>query len=165
LGADTLLLVSFSGTEAVSELFSFRLDCISEDNAIDPKKIVGKNVTFSVMLADEKAKRYFNGNVSRFVQLPGEQGYSRYQLDVVPWLWYLTLSADCVAYQQKTVPEIVEEVFKELGFSDYELRLNRSYRKWDYCVQYRETASNFVMRLLEQEGIFSISRMRMASTS
>lgn len=53
-----------------------------------------------------------------------------------------------------TVPDIIEDVFKHFGFSDYKLKLSASYPKWEYCVQYRETDFNFVSRLMEQEGIY-----------
>jgi type VI secretion system secreted protein VgrG len=65
LGDDQLLLVQFGGQEAMSQLFRFRLDMISDNAAIAAKDIVGKNVTFSVKLADN-SPRYFNGFVSRF---------------------------------------------------------------------------------------------------
>ena len=32
--------------------------------------------------------------------------------------------------------------------------MSRTYTKWDYCTQYHETYLNFVMRLMEEEGIF-----------
>ncbi len=35
-----------------------------------------------------------------------------------------------------------------------DFKLFRNYRKWVYCVQYRETDFNFVTRLLEHEGIY-----------
>src|SRR5262249_51570422 len=41
---------------------------------------------------------------------------------------------------------------------DFENKLSRNYETWEYCVQYRETACNFVMRLMEQEGIFFFFR-------
>ncbi len=45
-------------------------------------------------------------------------------------------------------------MFRDLGFSDFEDALSRSYREWEYCVQYRETSFDFVSRLMEQEGIY-----------
>ena len=45
LGPDALLLRSVSGQEAVSQLFRFQLDLLSEDDAISFDSIVGKNVT------------------------------------------------------------------------------------------------------------------------
>ena len=52
------------------------------------------------------------------------------------------------------MPDIVEKIFKDYGFSDYNLRLQGSYEPRDYTVQYRESDFNFISRLLEEEGIY-----------
>ena len=52
------------------------------------------------------------------------------------------------------MPEIIKQVFRDLGFSDFEDALTRPYREWEYCVQYRETSFDFISRLMEQEGIY-----------
>ncbi|MCC7174063.1 MAG: type VI secretion system tip protein VgrG [Bryobacterales bacterium] len=158
LGPDTLLLRSFTGTEGISRLFRFHLDMMSEEPAIDFDRIIGQNVTVAVRLADGSSYRFFNGHISRFVQLPGEGRLARYQADMVPWLWFLTRTSDCRIFQNKSVPDIVQEVFQDLGFQDFEPQLQGAYEPWEYCVQYRETAFNFVSRLLEQEGIFYFFR-------
>ena len=154
LGPDKFLLRSFSGEDGISELFHFHLDLLSEDPDISFDDIIGKNVTFSVRLAAIDTARYFNGYVSRFVQLPGEERLSHYQAEVVPWLWFLTRTADCKIFQNMTVLDIVKKVFAHFGFKDFEDRTQKTYPEWEYCVQYRETAFNFVSRLLEQEGIY-----------
>ncbi len=154
LGGDKFLLRSFSGHEGISQLFHFHLDMLSEDPAINFDDMIGQNVSFSVRLADPNKARYFNGYVSRFAQLPGEQRLARYEAEVVPWLWFLTRAADCRIFQNQSVPDIVEKVFKDLNFTDYQLQLRGSYDPWEYCVQYRESSFSFVSRLLEQEGIF-----------
>ena len=158
LGPDALLLRSFVGAEGISRLFHFHLDLMSEDPNIDFDRIIGQNVNVSVRLADPSSHRYFNGHVSKFVQLPGEGRLARYQADMVPWLWFLTRSSDCRIFQNKSVPDIVQEVFQDFGFTDFENQLQGNYQPWEYCVQYRETAFNFVTRLLEQEGIFFFFR-------
>src|SRR2546429_9740420 len=53
-----------------------------------------------------------------------------------------------------TVPDIIKQVFADHPTADFELKVSASYRKWNYCVQYRETDFNFVSRLMEQEGIY-----------
>jgi type VI secretion system secreted protein VgrG len=53
-----------------------------------------------------------------------------------------------------TVPDIIQAVFRELGFTDFDNQLSGQYREWEYCVQYRETDFDFVSRLMEQEGIY-----------
>jgi type VI secretion system secreted protein VgrG len=158
LGADKLLLRSFSGQEGISRLFGFHLDLLSEDHNVDFDKIIGQKVTFGVKLYQPGQERYFNGYVSRFRQLPGEERLARYEAEVVPWLWFLTRTADCRIFQNMTVPDIVQDVLKGFGFQDIELQLHGTYDSREYCVQYRETAFNFVSRLMEQEGIFYFFR-------
>jgi type VI secretion system secreted protein VgrG len=154
LGEDVLLLTRFTGQESMSRLFSYQLDMISENNAVTAADIVGSNVTFSVKLQDD-SRRYFNGFVSRLVAGREDlDGVRVYRAEVVPWLWFLTRTADCRIFQNKTVPQIIETIFSDLGFSGFEPNLRGNHKKWEYCVQYRETDFNFVSRLMEQEGIF-----------
>ena len=61
---------------------------------------------------------------------------------------------DCRIFQNKSAPDIIQQIFKDLGFSDYKLQLQGEASPADYCVQYRETDFNFVSRLMEEEGIF-----------
>lgn len=155
LGENVLLLTSFTGREEMSRLFSYQLDMISDKNDIKAADIVGKNVTFSVLLADE-SQRHFNGFVSRFVAGDEDsEGRRNYRAEVVPWLWFLTQTADCRIFQEKSLPQIIKQIFDDLGFTDYEIKeIKGQHPKWEYCVQYRETDFNFVSRLMEQEGIF-----------
>jgi type VI secretion system secreted protein VgrG len=154
LGDDKFLLREFTGNEGMSRLFHFHLDMLSEDASISFDDMVGQNVSFSVRLADTSKARYFNGYVSDFQQLPGEERLTRYKCEVVPWLWFLTRTADCRIFQNKTVLQIVKQIFGDLGFTDFDDQTRGSYDPWEYCVQYRETAFSFISRLMEQEGIF-----------
>ncbi|HTJ30859.1 MAG TPA: type VI secretion system tip protein TssI/VgrG, partial [Acidobacteriaceae bacterium] len=155
LGENGLLVSSFSGHEGISRLFQFHLDCVTQqqDAPIDASKLIGQNVTLSIQMADD-APRCFNGIVSRFVASGVINGFTRYQLEFVPWTWILTRYADCKIFHNKKVDEILEAVFKARGFTDYKLSLQGSYSPLEYCVQYRETDFNFISRLMEQNGIF-----------
>ena len=154
LGDNELLLTTFQGEESLSRLFRFELEMISDNNAIAAKDIVGQNVTFSVKLTDD-SPRFFNGFVSRFVA-GGEDtnGRAGYRAEVMPWLWFCNLTSDCRIFQNKTAKDIIEQIFGDLGFSDFEFKLNGHHPEREYCVQYRETDFNFVSRLMEEEGIF-----------
>jgi type VI secretion system secreted protein VgrG len=158
LGKDVLLLAGFRGAEGLSRLFSFNLDMLSENHSISFDSIIGKNVTVSVVLADG-SNRFFNGIIASFSQgrggdaEGGDPRFSHYRAAMVPWLWLLTRTADSRIFQKLKVPDIVEKIFKEKGFSDFKVKLQGSYPQREYCVQYRETDFNFVSRLLEEEGI------------
>ena len=156
LGDDVLLLRSFVGREELGRSFEYELELLSEDPNINFDDIVGQNVTVRLQQKDGQT-RYFNGFVSRFAHLPEmlQPGtLSRYRATMVPWLWFLTRASDCRIFQEMTVPDIIEQLFRDHGFSDFEVALTEDYRTWEYCVQYRETDFNFIHRLMEQEGIY-----------
>jgi type VI secretion system secreted protein VgrG len=156
LGEDVLLLQHFSGVEALSKDFQYTMTVLSEDPAIDGNALVGKRI--SVTYVDEDGrKRFFNGFVSRFEyqeQVEEPVKATAYTLEMVPWLWFLRHNTDCQIFQEMTAPDIVKQVFQELGFNDFRQDLTESYPEREYCVQYRESDFNFVCRLMEEEGIF-----------
>jgi type VI secretion system secreted protein VgrG len=153
LGKDALLLRGFSGTEAISQLFHFDLDLLSENESLKFQDLVGKNVTLRIFDV-EGEERYWNGFISRFSQGSQDRRLTSYRAQMVPWLWFLTRTSDCRIFQNKTVPDIIEKIFSDLKFKDYQLRLYGNFAPRDYCVQYRETDFNFVSRLMEEEGIY-----------
>jgi type VI secretion system secreted protein VgrG len=153
VGADKFKLLGFTGTESVSQLFQFELDLLSEEPAADYKQIVGKPITWGIQLPAEGEYRYFNGIVSRFTQLPSVARISRYRATVAPWLWLLSRTSDCKIFQDQSITDTIEAVLKEFSAGAFETNFTASYPKLAYCVQYRETALNFIMRLMEFAGI------------
>jgi len=153
LPAGSLLFEALSASAGLSELGEMQLTLLSEKPDLKPEDLLGKPVTVAVQLRED-AKRYFHGYVTRFGIGPHRGKYFGYQATVHPWLWFLTRTADCRIFQELSVPDIVKQVFEDHGVASFEFKLFRSYRKWVYCVQYRESDYNFVARLLEHEGIY-----------
>jgi type VI secretion system secreted protein VgrG len=155
LGEDQLKFRSMQGSEGLSRLFEFEVDLLSPSAAIDLKSVLGKPLTLEIQTAGDKP-RFLNGQVVRFSMVGREGGTSRhtvYRATVRPWLWYLTRSSDNKIFQDKSVVDILEEVFGDYGFA-FEKKLSGSYRQWEYCVQYNESDFAFVSRLMELEGIY-----------
>src|SRR5688572_28472880 len=94
LEEDVLLLRALQGQEGISTLFRFDLELLAEDDAIPFDKIVGQNATIRLALAEDH-ERYINGFVSRFSQSRSDARFSYYHAEIVPWLWFLTRTADC----------------------------------------------------------------------
>jgi type VI secretion system secreted protein VgrG len=153
LGENKLLLRAVTGEEQISGLFRFRLEMVSEDQKLDFSAIVGKAVTVTLLLNDG-TKRYINGVVGRFIQEDSNVRFTTYYADIYPWLWLLTKAQDCRIFQNKSIPQIIKSVFDDLEFKDYRDDLKGTYSSLDYCVQYDESAFNFVSRLMEDAGIF-----------
>ncbi len=153
LGDNVLIVISATITEQLGRLFSMDLELSSDDPALDFSSIVGGNS--SIRLELDGSTRYWNGYVSRFVQTEADSSAGgRYRATLVPWLWFLTRTADCRIFQAMTVPDIIKQVFRDQGFTDFKDSLSATYTAWENCVQYRETDFNFVSRLMEHEGIY-----------
>ncbi|MEA9822364.1 type VI secretion system tip protein TssI/VgrG [Xanthomonas campestris pv. raphani] len=149
---DQLQFRQLKGEEAISQLFRFDIDLLSDSKGIDPKALLGKNATV-VVETQGGGVRHLDGIVTRFGMQGEDHRYYAYRLELSPWLWLATRKSDFKIFQGKTAPEIIEQVLGKYGYP-MEKRLTRSYRTWDYCVQYNETDYQFVSRLMEHEGIY-----------
>lgn len=153
LGADKLLVRAMRGVERISEPFQFELELFSEDAALSFDSIVGQNACVTVHLPDD-AKRYVNGVVTRFAQGGRDRRHTTYFAELRPWFWVLRQHVDCRVFQEMTAMEIIEKVFGDLAYTDYENKCVGSFATRGYCVMYQESAFDFVSRLLEDEGCF-----------
>jgi type VI secretion system secreted protein VgrG len=153
LGPDVLLLTGFSSVEGVSQPYSVDLDLMSLQSDVDPEAFLRKPVLISIEQGEDDP-RYIHGIASRLAQLGTRDDLAFYRARIVPWLWFLGLSRESRIYQNMTVPAILEQIFKDHGYTDYDLRLTGNYEERIYCVQYRETHLDFVSRLMEDEGIY-----------
>ena len=149
-----LLFKSMSGEESLGRLFEFRVDLLSPKADIKADKLLGQGMTIKVEQSDGKP-RCFNGFVTRFSAGAYNGRHYTYQAILRPWPWILTRKTDCRIFQDMTVPEIIKKIFE--GYPDlvaFDDKLVGTYRKWEYCVQYRESDFNFISRLMEHEGIY-----------
>jgi type VI secretion system secreted protein VgrG len=154
LGDDALMLDGFDGYEHISQPFRFVLRLLSPDPNIDMQALLTRPAVVSFHMTEE-CERHVHGHISRIKLLEsGEDGMAGYEAELVPWLSFLNYFSDCRIFQNKTVPDIVEQVFKDRGFADFRFHLQGAFPQREYVVQYRETDFNFVSRLLEDEGIF-----------
>lgn len=155
LGDDQVAVQSIHGTEELGRLFQYEVELLSISDTLKFDDLLGKNVTVRIGVGEDGPDvRYVNGYVSRMSQHEYRSGYAVYRATIVPWAWFLTRQSDCRIFQNMTIPDIIKEVFRGMGFTDFLDRLTASYEPREYCVQYRETTFNFVQRLMEQEGIY-----------
>lgn len=150
-GKDFFLLVGFSGQEGLSQLFQYRLELVlRNDRTVKFEDVLGQPVSVSIVLSNGQT-RFFNGICSRIGQGTRDEDFTHYNLEVVPHFWLLTRQAQSRIFQQKSVPQILEEVLKGLTI---DMQVRGTFHPRDYCVQYRETDFNFASRLMEEEGIY-----------
>jgi type VI secretion system secreted protein VgrG len=82
------------------------------------------------------------------------EGFAFIQAKLRPAVWFLTQTSDCKVFQEMSTMDIVKQVLRDNGISDFQDKTTGSYPKRTYCVQYRETDFDFIMRLMEEDGIF-----------
>ena len=157
LGPDKLILAEMGGSEELGRLFDYELQLTSDDPAIDLNQLLGKPMSLSVQQS-VGTSRHFHGIVARCSQSVDQGQFASYRVTLRPWLWLLTRTSDCRIFQHLSAPQIIKQVFRDLGFSDFEDLLSRNYREREYCVQYRETSFDFVSRLMEEECIYYFFR-------
>jgi type VI secretion system secreted protein VgrG len=154
LGTDVLLIESFAGTEAISELFHYKVELLATvDKTVDPKKLVGTKAAIGIQADDSGTQRYINGIIASFEFTGGDEEFNNYRAYIVPNLWVLTLNKNTRVFQDKTVTDVVKAVLSNYNISPA-IETSATYTPMEYCTQYRETDFDFISRLMEQHGIF-----------
>ncbi|MEI8321413.1 MAG: type VI secretion system tip protein TssI/VgrG [Alphaproteobacteria bacterium] len=168
LGKDALILEKFTGVEGFSELFRFEAEVYAPalntaaDSAIDFTSLIQQIVTIQ-MTFDGKI-RYISGIVTHLSQGPtvvvasgnNNQFYEKtyYYLTIQPTAWLMTLTENCLIFQNQTTMDIIKSVLAvhQIDILDQTTTAGTNVR--EYCVQYNESDFNFVSRLMEAEGIY-----------
>ncbi len=144
-------VVSFKLEEAISQPFVLSLELVSYDSDVDFGQVLDKPALFTLYCAG-RPLRHVHGLVSAFSQ--GETGFcrTRYHAVVEPQLARARLRSNWRIFQQKTVPQILELMFKRQGIARFELNSSADHQVREFCVQAGETDLDFIHRLAAEEG-------------
>lgn len=153
LGQDKLVLTRFDVYEAMGELFEIRVDALSEKEDLDFDGALGRTCTVTYE-SYNGIKRYYSGVLAEAQWIGVSDGAYAYRLVLRPWLWLLAKATNCRIFKNKTVMDIIKQVFQEHGYGDdhFKNKVTRDSEALEYCVQYRETDFAFVSRLMEEYG-------------
>ena len=142
-----------SAFERMSQPFEYRVLGVIEEPIEKVDDLLGKKCCVDYR-HDQGTLRYFHGRCAQITLVGGDtSGHYLYQLILRPDFWFLSHNRDCRIYQNKDVQEIISDVLQRNRITP-DFKLEASYVKRDYCVQYRESDFDFVSRLMEEEGIF-----------
>ncbi len=153
LGPNAVLVQALQGTEAISQLYEFRLQWIAPNSLppIDFQKLLGQAVRVTARTAGT-SPRYFHGIVMQLSQGDRDPEITHWQAIIRPRWWIHTLRHNSRIFQQMTVIDILQELLTDVGKVEYQI--TGTYPKRDFTCQYQETDFAFASRLLEEEGIF-----------
>ena len=104
LGPNVLVLQQLTGTEDISRPFAFTLDLLSETPSIALESMLGQRVTIRIARTGGGRPRVINGLVNRFALGRREGSLTHYEAEIVPWLWFLTLTTNCRISRQELCP-------------------------------------------------------------
>ncbi|MEM7240062.1 MAG: contractile injection system protein, VgrG/Pvc8 family, partial [Pseudomonadota bacterium] len=118
LGKNKAFLIRAQVDEGLSMMTETVIEFMSSDETLDLADIVGKEMSVEIDAPKDKT-RHFAGHCVSAEYLGRYQGSGYYRADLRPWFWFLTRTTDCRVFQEASVMDIIKEVFKDLGFSDF----------------------------------------------
>ncbi|WKB55660.1 type VI secretion system Vgr family protein [Eleftheria terrae] len=157
LPGEELLFRRLQLREELGRLPEFRLELLrsSQKAPLRPDELLGQPAAVALRLDDEQ-ERFLHGLIVQ-VERSGHTGrFDAYRVVLRPWLWQLTLGSDCRIFQDMTVLDILKAVFAAYpGAGPVEQRLgDANFARRPYTVQYNESDFNFILRLMEDEGLY-----------
>ncbi|SFH39765.1 type VI secretion system secreted protein VgrG [Paracoccus aminovorans] len=164
LGANTLALLRFDGSDHLNDLFEYRVEALATRPDLDFDALVGTHATVEIETRD--GPQPFDGIVTqaRWAGV-GENGH-RYDLTLRPWFWLASRRRNQRIFHDKTVIQILTELladYAQLGDPAVEFQLSQDYPTLEYTVQYRESDLDFARRQMERAGISFHFRHAMGS--
>lgn len=150
----------FSGSEAMSELYSYTINFTSTDKNIDARQLLSKPATLTMgagNLLSLTERKVVHGVVTHFERTGGSADEAKYCIVLEPFLALLGNQFRTHRFfVNKSVPEVVTEVLQEHGLKgwEYEFTLKADYPKREQINQYQENDLAFIERLLAEVGIF-----------
>ncbi|NIF48400.1 type VI secretion system tip protein VgrG [Enterobacter sp. Ap-1006] len=153
--ANDLLLVSLAGKESLFVPYEYELHSVTHKKEAELLRWHGQEVSCQIGGGgNELPQRVLHGVVTRirYAQRTSEEGECILTLE--PAFSQLKHGRGMRVWQNISVPDLVHDLLNEHKISQLDLQLNGTYDKREYCVQYRESAFDFIQRLLQDEGIY-----------
>ncbi|WP_186161309.1 type VI secretion system Vgr family protein [Burkholderia gladioli] len=155
-GSDVLLPHRVIGRSRIGRDYLFMLDCVSTSSDVQLKTLIAQAATLWIQQANGSYLPH-HGYVHTARRLGSEGGLTSYQLAFSSWMYFLRFRRDQKHWQDKSVEEIVSDVFNEhpQARGMFRFVVSKPLPTRSYCRQ-DETDWNFVHRLLESEGLYGV---------
>jgi type VI secretion system secreted protein VgrG len=143
---------SLVGVEQLSQPFRYDVEFLSDSASLPSDRFLGERLTVHLQVKD--GLRHFDGIVTEFSLRGKIAQMALYAVTLRPWLWLLTQRINSKIHRG-TVAQIVKAVFADYVSANFdEGPLDDIELNYEFVVQYEESDFNFIMRLLERDGIY-----------
>ncbi|MBN5027165.1 MULTISPECIES: contractile injection system protein, VgrG/Pvc8 family, partial [unclassified Stenotrophomonas] len=113
LGSDVLVAETLDGVEQIDGLgFQWTITALSLDAGLQLAPLIGQGALLQLQQADGSV-RPLHGRITAAERLGSNGGLARYRLRLQPWLAFLSQRVDSYVFHDKTVVEIVEDLFAD----------------------------------------------------
>ncbi len=153
-----LLVEAYAAEDALLDIPAYEVVALSTSAHLQAESLLGQPAALQITLADG-AQESFGGEISAVSVLGSDGGLARYRIRISPWIWRLEQVRNSRVWQDRTIVEIVDEVFAHYTpvarwrWSTDTLSCLATVPAHSYCCQYRESDLDFVRRLLAEEGL------------
>jgi type VI secretion system secreted protein VgrG len=162
---DTFMVSGLEGVETFNRPYEFQIDLVSKKADVNLESVLKEKAHLAVrqtvpLSGGKQGTRIYkiHGVVAEMEVLEQAREWVHYRVLLVPRLWKLGLTTQSRVFQDLKIGDLIQEVLKTAegaGLSkDFELKLNASYQKREFVVQYNETDLDFLHRWCEHEGVF-----------
>ncbi|MDW5417819.1 type VI secretion system tip protein TssI/VgrG [Iodobacter sp. CM08] len=157
---EQLLPQRVTGSEGINQAYCYQLECLSPDSHLELKSLLGLPVVLSVIDANGAAIERC-GIVSKAELLGSDGGFAKYALTIEPPFSLLRYRRTSRVFQEMSAPDIVKQVLAEhqdknpvfAAVQALEFKLSGDHLPRSYCLQYRESDFDFLVRLMFEEGL------------
>jgi type VI secretion system secreted protein VgrG len=135
---------------------------LASDAHLELKTLIGQPALVELLCQDNAfAMRPWHGHIVAAALMGSDGGLARYRLVIEPWLSALAHTVDAWAFQDMSVPQILDDLFD--GYTGqgqlvpawrWDLADASVYPKRSLCIQYHESDLDFALRLMREEGLF-----------
>jgi type VI secretion system VgrG family protein len=156
---DQFELVGYTGSEAISELFEFRLSLkVARDvaDSIDFQIVVNEGCLLSVDGMSQYNGPYQTAGILKSIDedFHGSVTHKYYTAIMVPALWLQARNKSYDIYVDNTAEDILNAELSQDVMVDYQLSLTKAYPIKNFICQYAESNFSFVNRLANHWGIY-----------
>ncbi|MFJ2481948.1 type VI secretion system Vgr family protein [Pseudomonas sp. NPDC087598] len=149
--SDPFEVLAFTGSEALSEPFTFEIDVLIDDPQLDLAGLLYRGAYLCFGPSGEGV----HGQLQSLVQHEHGLGSRLCRIRLGPKLGCLDLRISQRIFSGRTVPQIIEQVLREHGIVGAQRRfeLHGDYPARTFCTQYRESDLQLLQRLCAQARI------------
>ncbi|MEM6619180.1 MAG: type VI secretion system tip protein TssI/VgrG [Pseudomonadota bacterium] len=156
-----LYLLTADVVEGMNKITEMTCEFLAKKPDTKPEDFLTDKFTIELDVGnkDKKKERKWAATCVEATYLGMSEGmgfgeYAHFRVVLRGWPWLMTRQTDCKIFQEKTSDDIIKEIFRDRGFSDFKMQVNAAPPTRTYCVQYRESDWNFIERLLAEDGRF-----------